>query len=64
MVDIVFARDILSLLEEASQKAVIADFQEKMKGNAIAILGENETMPSEFRFGENTKGALVAYTKE
>ncbi len=64
MVDVIFARDILSLLDAAAQETVIADFLEKMKGNAIAILGENEAMPSSFNFGENTVGALVAYTKD
>lgn len=64
MVDIVFARDVLSLLDEASQNSVIADFQEKMKGNGIAIIGENEAMPGSFNFGENTVGALVAYNKD
>ena len=64
MVDIVFSRDVLSLLDEASQNAVVSDFQEKMKGNGIAIIGENEAMPSSFNFGENTVGALVAYNKD
>lgn len=64
MVDIIFARDILSLLDETAQEAVIADFQEKMKGNAIAIIGENEAMPASFNFGENSVDAFVAYTKD
>jgi len=64
MVDIVFARDVLSLLDEKSQEAVVNDFLEKMKGNAVAILGENEDMPDSFNFGENSVGTLVAYTKD
>lgn len=64
MVDIVFARDVVSMLDEASQNTVVADFQEKMKGNGIAIIGENEAMPASFNFGENTVGALVAYNKD
>lgn len=64
MVDLVFARDILSLLDDASQKSVIADFLEKMKGNAVAIIGDNEAMPSSFNFCENSVGALVAYAKD
>ncbi len=63
-VDIIFARDILSLLDEKAQEAVVADFIEKMKGNAIAIIGENEDMPDSFNFGENAVGTLVAYTKD
>ena len=63
-VDIIFARDILSLLDEKAQETVVADFIEKMKGNAIAIIGENEDMPDSFSFGENASGTLVAYTKD
>ena len=63
-VDIIFARDILSLLDEKAQESVVADFIEKMKGNAIAIIGENEEMPDSFNFGENAVGTLVAYTKD
>ncbi|MEE3473599.1 MAG: CheR family methyltransferase, partial [Butyrivibrio hungatei] len=63
-VDIIFARDVLSLLDEKAQESVVADFIEKMKGNAIAIIGENEDMPDSFSFGENASGTLVAYTKD
>lgn len=64
MVDIVFARDILSLLDEKSQESVVADFLEKMKGNAVAFVGDNETMPSSFGFGEKSVGNFVAYNKD
>ena len=64
MVDIIFARDILSLLDEKAQDSVVGDFIEKMKGNAIAVIGENEDMPDSFSFGENAVGTLVAYTKD
>ena len=63
-VDIIFARDILSLLDEKAQDTVVSDFIEKMKGNAIAVIGENEDMPDSFSFGENAVGTLVAYTKD
>lgn len=64
MVDIVFARDVLSLLDNGSQTYVINDFLDKMKGNGIVVVGENETMPSSFGFGEKTVGTLTAYNKE
>ncbi|MDD5930302.1 MAG: chemotaxis protein CheW [Spirochaetales bacterium] len=64
MVDVVFARDILSLMDENAQEAVVSDFLEKMKGNAIAIIGENEALPSGFSFGEKTVDTLVVYTKD
>lgn len=64
MVDIIFARDILSLFDENSQEAVVNDFLEKMKGNGIAIIGENEVMPSSFTFAEKSVGTLVVYSKD
>ena len=63
-VDVIFARDILSLLDEKAQESVVTDFIENMKGNAVAIIGENEEMPDSFSFGENAVGTLVAYTKD
>ena len=64
MVDIVFARDILSMLDENAQETVVSDFLEKMKGNGIVIIGENEAMPSNFSFGEKTVDKIVAYGKD
>ena len=64
MCDVIFARDVLSLLDKDSQDFVLADFVEKLKGNAIAIVGANEQLPSSYGFGENTVGALTAYYKE
>lgn len=64
MVDIIFARDILSLLDGNAQETVVSDFLEKMKGNGIVIIGENEAMPSSFNFGEKTVDKIVAYGKD
>ena len=64
MVDIIFARDILSLLDGNAQETVVSDFLEKMKGNGIVIIGENEAMPSDFNFGEKTVDKIVAYGKD
>jgi purine-binding chemotaxis protein CheW len=64
MVDIVFARDILSLLDNKSQDNVIADFLDKMKGNAIAFVGDNEALSQSFGFCEKTVDALVVYNKD
>lgn len=64
MVDIIFARDILSVLEENAQETVVSDFFEKMKGNGVVIIGENEAVPSKFNFGEKTVDKIVAYGKD
>ena len=64
MVDIVFARDILSLLDIKSQDNVIADFLDKMKGNAVAFVGDNEALSASFGFGEKSVDALIVYNKD
>lgn len=63
-IDLIFARDVLSLLSQSGQEAVIADFDEKLKGNGIVILGEHEVLPSTARFTEKTIGTLKVYTKK
>lgn len=42
--DIIFARDVLSFLPAATQKSVIADFAEKLKGNGVVFVGQNESL--------------------
>jgi chemotaxis signal transduction protein/chemotaxis methyl-accepting protein methylase len=63
-IDIIFARDILSLLDPKGQEAVIGDFDEKMKGNGTIIIGEHEELPVAAGFTEHTAGALTAYSKK
>lgn len=62
-IDIIFARDVLSLLSQSGQEAVIADFDEKLKANGSIFVGENETLPAGSGFIEKTIGALKVYTK-
>lgn len=63
MTDIIFARDLLSCLEVDVQNTVISDFDEKLKGNGILILGENESIAGVSNFMEVTVGSLTAYKK-
>lgn len=63
MTDIIFARDLLSCLEVNVQNTVISDFDEKLKGNGILILGENESIVGVSNFMEVTVGSLTAYKK-
>ena len=64
MLDVIFARDFLSFVDTKSQESILSEFFEKMKGNAIAIVGENEIIPVAYGFGETSKGAITAYTKD
>ncbi|MCR5218807.1 CheR family methyltransferase [Treponema sp.] len=61
-IDIIFARDILSFLPEDSQKTVLTDFNEKMKGNGVIIVGDNENIAIP---GWNKKqaGNVAVYSK-
>ncbi len=64
MVDIVFARDVLSFLTIEAQKVVVDDFEEKLKGNGIIILGANESLSKGYNWGEKTVGSLTYYNKQ
>ena len=64
MLDVIFARDFLSFVDIKSQENILSEFFEKMKGNGIAIVGENEIIPISYGFGETSKGAVTAYTKD
>ena len=64
MTDIIFARDVLSLIPPEGQKTVLSDFEEKLKGNGILFLGENEGVGSGMNWGEKTQGSLTYYNKQ
>ncbi len=61
-IDIVFARDIISFLPEQSQRTMINDFEEKVKGNGIIIIGENENI-SLGGWSKKTVGSIGVYSK-
>lgn len=64
MVDIVFARDVLSLLPVEAQNMVVGDFDEKLKGNGIIILGSGESLGKGSNWGEKTVGSLTYFNKQ
>ncbi len=64
MIDLIFSRDLLSLLDDGAQKNVLSDFEEKLKGNGILFLGENESISHMQQFLEHSEGALTAYSKQ
>lgn len=63
-IDIVFSRDTLSLVDEKALDGVLRDIDEKLKGNGVVILGQNEALPSSLSFVENEVGTLKVYTKK
>ncbi|MBR0032457.1 MAG: chemotaxis protein CheW [Treponema sp.] len=63
-IDIIFARDVLSFLPEKSQMAIISDFGEKLKGNGIAILGQNESLEDNDKWSANKVGSIKIFGKK
>lgn len=61
-IDLVFARDIISFLPEQSQKTIIEDFDEKVKGNGMIIVGDNENIALQ-GWSKKKVGTVEVYTK-
>ena len=64
IIDIIFARDVLSLLLPDAQKKLIMDFSEKLKGNGIAVLGDHESLTESSDWTEKKIGDLALYSKK
>ena len=64
VVDIIFARDIVSFLPVESQNKLIADFGEKIKGNGIVMLGDNESLSGRGSWTEKNTGSVVTFSKQ
>ncbi|AEE16200.1 CheR family methyltransferase [Treponema brennaborense] len=63
-VDIIFSRDVVSFLAPGTQETLFEDFDEKLKGNGIIILGENETLANMSAWSEKMVGSVVIYGKQ
>lgn len=63
MTDLIFARDLLSFIDSASVTGVVSDFDEKLKGNGLLFIGDNEKVDFS-DFIEHTVGSLTAYKKQ
>lgn len=61
--DIIFARDLISFLPLASQKVLETDFDEKLKGNGVIILGQNETLEGAGKWLAHKDGTVTFFTK-
>ncbi len=62
-VDIIFARDIISLLPEEFQVSFMDDFTEKLKGNGCIFVGANETLPDKTKWHAKTVGSVTIFSK-
>ncbi len=63
-VDIVLVRDVLSFLPVASQQKLSVDFSEKLKGNGVVILGQNETFDGDSRWSAREVGSITVFGKK
>ena len=63
-VDIIFCRDVVSFLGSEAQAAVLAEFEEKLKGNGILILGQNEILSSQSNWSVKSVGSVNVYSKK
>ena len=61
-IDLVFARDLFSFLPETSQKSILDDFGEKVKGNGVIIVGENENIAIP-GWTKKQSGSVALYSK-
>lgn len=62
--NIIFARDLLSLMDGESLKAIIMEFEEKLKDDGVIFVGDNELLPNSFGFVEKTIGNVTIYHKQ
>ncbi|MCR5285554.1 MAG: chemotaxis protein CheW [Treponema sp.] len=61
--DVIFCRDMLSISSEDAQNTILTDFEEKLKGNGILIIGENETLSGKMNWTEKLVGNICVYSK-
>jgi len=64
LVDLIFSRDLLSFLAPAAQATLLEDFDEKLKGSGLVIVGENESLAHLPNWTEKMIDSVVAYGKQ
>ena len=64
VVDIIFARDLISFLSADAQRGLANDFEEKLKGNGVLFLGQNESLEGNTKWIHHKDGSIATYTKE
>lgn len=62
--DIILARDVLSFISHEKQDALLSDIREKIKGNGVILLGQNESMPQKSGWLRNVHGDITVFSKE
>ena len=62
--DMVFTRDFVSFQSEKAQEALIEDFADKLKGNGIVMLGQNESLEGNKGWAARAVGSIKVFRKQ
>ena len=62
--DIIFARDVLSFLPDATQQTIVTEFSEKLKGNGVVFLGQNESLEENPKWAATKVGTITIFGKK
>jgi len=62
--DIIFTRDLISFMPDKAQEALIEDFADKLKGNGIVVLGQNESLEGNKRWTTTNVGSIQIFGKQ
>ncbi len=62
--DIIFARDVLSLMATDKQQALLEEFSEKLKPTGVIVLGANEAMPKQSGWLRQITGDIATFSRE
>ena len=62
--DIIFTRDLISFMSDKAQEALVEDFADKLKGNGIVVLGQNESLEGNKKWTVKNVGSIQIYGKQ
>jgi purine-binding chemotaxis protein CheW len=62
--DVIVARDVLSYLSADDQARVLDEFEEKVKGGGVLILGANERLPRDEGWVSISTESVTAYRRK
>ena len=62
-VDLIFCRDVLSFLDLEKKELLLEDFEDKLKGNGVLVIGENESLTKYVDWHSKDVASITMYTK-
>ncbi len=64
VLDLIFARDLLSFLPKDTQMTLVGEFFEKLKGNGMVLLGKNESLGSDNKWTTHNTDTITTFGKQ